>query len=111
MFEKYQFDPKIAAALKSSDKAVIVQFLIDRSDAGIGYERRNYLRMTYQDWSVLLPWLSTRSIRRHLFSLATGSWIFAEQLAQDRWDRSIFYAVNIPKYQTATTGKERLTIV
>jgi hypothetical protein len=105
MFEIYQFKPAIALALNSSDKAFIVEFIrwsvlykAEKPEQYSAVEGKFYTWDTQDAWQIRMPWLSTKTIWRHMKALRDMGLIEAEPLSPDRHDRTLSYTINFEMY-------------
>ncbi len=107
MFQKYQFDPGIANAVKSPDKAFMIEYMVwsirDKQTKPDFYkdfskDGRFYMWDTYKNWHVRMPWLGESTIRKYLSDLRKDEWIFTAFLARDNRDRTLFYTVDLDLY-------------
>ena len=110
-FEKYFFDPHIASALGSADKAFIVEFILwsinqkasmdpdaKKDISHLYHNDRWYMYDTHDTWKERIPWLGHSTIRRYLTELIKDGWIFAAKLSPVKRDRTVYYSVNKQKY-------------
>jgi hypothetical protein len=113
MFTKYQFDPAVATALKSADKAFIIEYMLwsikdkekhpDRYKHLL-YQGEYYTYDTYKHWAVRMPWVSERSVRRYMNELRKDGWIKSMQLSSDRRNRTYYSTVNTELYEKTSAG-------
>ena len=101
--------PALAVALKSADKALIIESVIwsiaDKKNKKFydhcHHEGRWYMWDTYEQWHQKMPWLAQSTIRKYIASLRKDGWLLTANLAKDPRDRTLFYTVDQTKIDEA----------
>ena len=87
--------PSLAVALESSDRALILQQLnywLTRSDHLI--DGRYWVYNTLKAWNEQFPWLSLRTLQRHLDSLEEQGLILTGNYNKVKTDRTKWYSID-----------------
>ena len=109
-FKKMFLDQKVGKALSCPNKALIVEFIkwsCEAKEASEDFQSQFYhdkkfwMFDTLEAWQERLPWASIRTIRRCLSDLKKQGWIYAEYLAENKNNRTLFYSWNKEKYAQA----------
>lgn len=104
MFQKYMFDPFLAAALKSADKAFIIEYISwsvrhkeeskHEAYSEFIYDGRYWMRDNLAAWCRRMQWLSKATIQRHLADLRQRQLIIVVKINKAFGDQTNFYRVN-----------------
>ena len=125
MFEKYMYSRNIAIALKSSDKATIIELIAEsvrskERSGSTGAFAQGYLEYCYQDgeyymwetheqWKANFPWLGQSTIRKYLTEFKDIGLIKTAYLNPDKRIRTLFYTIVWEKYSELHSFKSSIS--
>lgn len=87
--------PRMAYQLKSADKALLLQKIIDlQNNSNDIYDGHKWVRGTIQDFQNFFPWLCKKTVQRYLKEFENKEMLIVTTNNKSPFDRTKWYRVN-----------------